>query len=39
VTPHSGPARALALFEATVGQLYPAILIGWMIASLPTGRG
>jgi len=38
VTPLSPPARALATFEGAVGQLYPAILIGWMIASLPTRR-
>jgi hypothetical protein len=38
VTPLSLPARALATFEGAVGQLYPAILIGWMIASLPTRR-
>jgi hypothetical protein len=39
VTPVSAAARALATFEGAVGQLYPAILIGWMIASLPTRRG
>jgi len=39
VTPVSSAARALATFEATLGQLYPAILIGWMVASLPGRRG
>lgn len=39
VTPVSHAARALATFEGAVGQLYPAILIGWMIASLPSRRG
>jgi hypothetical protein len=38
VTPVSAAARALATFEGAVGQLYPAILIGWMIASLPGRR-
>jgi hypothetical protein len=38
VTPVGSAARALATFEGAVGQLYPAILIGWMIASLPARR-
>jgi hypothetical protein len=31
-------ARSLAVFEALLGQLYPAIVLGSMIASLPTKR-
>jgi hypothetical protein len=38
VTPVSPAARALSTFEGVVGQLYPAILIGWMISSLPSRR-
>ena len=39
VTPVSPLARRLAMFEGVVGQLYPAILIGWMVSSLrPRGR-
>ena len=39
VLPVSPPARALANFEGVVGQLYPAILIGWMVSSLPPRQG
>lgn len=38
VTPLSPAARGLAAFEAVVGQLYPSILLGWMVASLPARR-
>ena len=31
-------ARSLAVFEALVGQLYPAIILGSMISALPTKR-
>jgi hypothetical protein len=36
VTPASAAARSLATFEGSIGQLYPAIILGWMVASLRT---
>ncbi len=34
VTPASPLARRLAMLEGVIGQLYPAIIIGWMVSSL-----
>ena len=36
VTPVSAMARSLAIFEGLIGQLYPVIILGWMVASLRT---
>jgi hypothetical protein len=38
VTPVSPLARRLAMFEGVIGQLYPAIIIGWMVSSLRPRR-
>jgi hypothetical protein len=38
VTPASSQARSLATLEGSIGQLYPAIILGWMVASLRTRR-
>jgi voltage-gated potassium channel Kch len=38
VTPVSPLARRLAMLEGLIGQLYPAIVIGWMVASLRPRR-
>jgi len=35
VTPVSQAARSLAAFEGLLGQLYPAVMIGWMVSQLP----
>jgi len=35
VTPVGEAARALATFEGFLGQLYPAVTIGWMVSQLP----
>jgi hypothetical protein len=34
VTPVTPLARRLAMFEGFIGQLYPAIIIGWMVSSM-----
>lgn len=34
VTPVSRTARSLANFEGLIGQLYPVVILGWMVASL-----
>jgi voltage-gated potassium channel Kch len=34
LTPVTPLARRLAAFEGFVGQLYPAIIIGWMVSSM-----
>lgn len=34
VTPVTPLARRLAMFEGFIGQLYPAIIIGWMVGSM-----
>jgi voltage-gated potassium channel Kch len=34
VTPISTLARRLAMLEGVIGQLYPAIIIGWMVGSM-----
>ena len=34
VTPVSPLARRIAMFEGFLGQLYPAIIIGWMVGSM-----
>ena len=34
VTPVTPLARRLAMFEALIGQLYPAIIIGWMVSAM-----
>ena len=34
VTPVTRVARALANFEGLIGQLYPVVILGWMVASL-----
>lgn len=36
ITPVSAEARSLAAFEGFIGQIYPAILLGWMVSSLKT---
>ena len=36
VTPVTPAARSLATFEGLFGQLYPVIILGWMVASLRT---
>jgi hypothetical protein len=36
VTPASPLARRLAMAEGLIGQLYPAIIIGWMVSALRT---
>lgn len=38
VTPVSPLARRLAMLEGVIGQLYPAIIIGWMVSSLRPRR-
>jgi voltage-gated potassium channel Kch len=38
VTPLTPLARRLAMLEGLVGQLYPAILIGWMVSSMRSRR-
>jgi voltage-gated potassium channel Kch len=39
VTPVTPLARRLAMLEGFIGQLYPAIIIGWMVSSMrPRGR-
>jgi hypothetical protein len=38
VTPASPEAQSLATLEGSIGQLYPAIILGWMVASLRTRR-
>jgi hypothetical protein len=38
MTPLSPLARRLAAFEGLIGQLYPAIIIGWMVSSMKTRR-
>lgn len=38
VTPVSPLARRLAMLEGFIGQLYPAILIGWMVSSMRSRR-
>ena len=38
VTPVTPLARRLAMLEGFIGQLYPAIIIGWMVASLRPRR-
>jgi voltage-gated potassium channel Kch len=34
VTPVTSLARQLAMFEGLIGQMYPAIIIGWMVSSM-----
>jgi voltage-gated potassium channel Kch len=34
VTPVTPLARRLAMFEGFIGQLFPAIIIGWMVSSM-----
>ncbi len=36
VTPVSSVARSLATLEGLVGQLYPVVILGWMVSSLRT---
>lgn len=38
VTPVSRVARSLANFEGLIGQLYPVVILGWMVASLGARR-
>ena len=38
VTPVSRVARSLANLEGLIGQLYPVVILGWMVASLGTRR-
>ena len=38
VTPVAPLARRLAMLEGVIGQLYPAIIIGWMVSSLRPRR-
>jgi voltage-gated potassium channel Kch len=38
VTPLSPLGRRLAAAEGLIGQLYPAIIIGWMVSSMKTRR-
>jgi hypothetical protein len=38
VTPVTPLARRLAMLEGFIGQLYPAIIIGWMVSSLRPRR-
>ena len=38
VTPVSPLARRLAMAEGLIGQLYPAIIIGWLVSSMTTRR-
>jgi hypothetical protein len=39
VTPATPLARRLAMLEGSIGQLYPAIIIGWMVSSLSRRQG
>jgi hypothetical protein len=38
VTPVSSVARSLATLEGLIGQLYPVVILGWMVSSLRARR-